>query len=601
MAKLASISLQRSQQSGLQAPSFSSGIEVSINPGRINPNAAAITYTPTPAPQITYDETLPAAAQFAQVWVDAAFRHEEQVATAKADTLALQFDTKGSELLAEYLNTTGAAANESYEPFVKSIDKLYGSLSEGQNKNVQVKLLPALSRSRWSLVEKAAPHKAKQLKVWQGQILEAQQLATRQKILEYNNEPAKMLQAIGTHATEIHLMYQDNPELAYVKQSEFINSMFEDIVNFNVDQQQFRQAGEYITTALQMGANPVLMAKLGDQIVDTAREFEERRREDENYQYKVAERQKEQLVVYAATEFLKGNPIALNAIDDAEIRSSVINMVKGASQEPPTHPEILTQIYDNWPAYVDNPSTLLKLKDVSHEDRQSLFNSAVSDSKGQNALLRTEAYRWVDSIVASPSKAYDNKVAILRNTLKNRFSEAIRRAEAEGTDISAAIQLTKNDLLKDSDFIAKEYVDIGEELLLDTRQIIPAAYDLVRLTDEKLQSAQQRTQAEQEIENARAKKESGWLTTVKPQQVALPREEILNSIPSLYQAALVELSKSFGIEPGMSIEEQIAQLNTPEKFRRYLKMIEALEIQRIHARSLLEVKRNPLDDVYNKK
>jgi hypothetical protein len=601
MAKLASISLQRSQQSGLQAPSFSSGIEVSINPGRINPNAASVTYTPTPAPQITYDETLPAAAQFAQVWVDAAFKHEEQVAAAKADTLALQFGTKGSELLAEYLNTTGAAANESYEPFVKSIDKLYSSLSEGQDKNVQAKLLPALSRSRWNLVEKAAPHKAKQLKVWQGQILEAQQLATRQKILEYNNEPEKMLQAIGTHATEIHLMYQDNPELAYVKQSEFINSMFEDIVNFNVDQQQFRQAGEYITTALQMGANPVLMAKLGDQIVDTAREFEERRREDENYQYKVAERQKEQLVVYAATEFLKGNPTALNAIDDAEIRSSVINMVKGASQEPPTPPEILTQIYDTWPAYVDNPSTLLKLKDVSHKDRQSLFNSAVSDSKGQNALLRTESYRWVDSIVTSPSKAYDKKVAVLRNTLKNRFSEAIRRAEAEGTDISAAIQLTKNDLLKDSDFIAKEYVDIGEELLLDTRQIIPASYDLVRLTDERLQSARQRTQAEQEVENDRAKKESGWFTTVQPQQVALPREEILNSIPSLYQAALVELSKSFGIEPGMSIEEQIAQLNTPEKFRRYLKMIEALEIQRIHARSLLEVKRNPLDDIYNTK
>jgi hypothetical protein len=449
---------------GLSPVTFSGQTGGKVGAPQIGIHSADVNFVPAPIPPITIDTTLQSAASFANVFTQAAFKFQEQEAQAQADQRVLLAQEKFAEVFNSYASTDGEQATTGHSTFAQEVSKLAGESLNDLSPSAKSKAVNRIQQLRNTALNQGAVHKAKQFKVWQGQIMEAQETQAINDIVVSAGNPKAVMTKLQTLQNSVAVQYAGQNDLTILKQQSITDKTFMALASSLIDQNKFREAQDYLELGKVVKADPVKITK-AEQAIKSA--LASKVSSDLSLESKMAARAKRleqeysNVVLNAAVK--NSTPEALLAIPNIKLREEMSAIYDKAQSDRPTTPEGLAFLASQQATLADNPDLALDMslwegRGVAAKDLIAARTQAINDRKLGITEVRKEAKAWINSMMIPTTVGpygkllFDAKAMGSQRRMTEMFDSAIDYAVRNNESVSMTIYDVKSKILNDPNF-----------------------------------------------------------------------------------------------------------------------------------------------------
>lgn len=477
---------------------------------QINPNVAHVNYSSVPIHEVTIDTTMNAAAQAAAVMSQSAIKYQHQEAQAAADVAVLDVESKVKEVMSQYSEQLGQAGSEGYTGFRAKITELTQGALEGHEPSVQAKMALRLKKIEDAYLTQGAHHKATQFKVWQGAIMQQQENQIIEDIIDSAGNPEAFAALTEVHKGSIAERYAGRDDFIALNQQAFVDKLFDTAIETHTRLGNFQVAGDLIMRGGTAGASELMLAKqLNKYETAIARANDEqiKRAKDQADLAKLAQESHAHNVINALEHETDMGKIeaGLASINDPEIRKNARSMLNGLREGVKSAPGAEDYMLSQRGLYSTNPAAVLQpglFPGVSDNARKTFYNQLVADQKAGVTQLRTDANKWIDSLIPASittfgSKAYNSQADTEKQTYRQLVNEALDDAVRNNKPPALAIAQAKQEILRTADYNSASKLQVQRGSL--NRIKSPTSFDVSMLPQES------KIMAIQDVEKREAK------------------------------------------------------------------------------------------------
>lgn len=468
---------------GLSPVQFNGDIAGRIRNPAINVHAGDVSFTPLTAPRYVEDQSLGAMAGLSQVWVDAAFKHQQNIQQAKADQLVLNAERDigaalyGTEDQEGYLASEGQVAVDSHPTATKRINSLIKGYINSAEPGVQAKAILRLQTIRDNAGLKMASHKSQQNKQWQKDIAAAKEASVFRDLYSKAGDPVAFSGEVAGHILAMDETYKGRPDIAEVEQFAFVTKAYSGVVDTLTKAGRFGEAGNYINMGVSQGADQQVMATRLSQL-EGAMHSANARKESAAATAAAAAKREADMVANILTQqaIEKNDPSLLNMIPDLPRRGKFQNLFSQARKGVVSDPQAEAAVASAYNEISRYPDILLDenfAPGLSAERRLLLHDKFMKEGDSGDAQLLRDAEDWAKAVIPpifdSMQGKFRNEAAQSTLTKVNKIMRnAVEDARANNQDPSIAIMEAQNKILTDPSFQDNfGEVQVGREDLLD--------------------------------------------------------------------------------------------------------------------------------------
>ena len=461
--RLAGERLQSKGSGGISPILFDSGAVGDFRAPIIDPRAANTRFTPAPIPETVIDTTGDSAAAFADAMANAAFKLQEQEAQAQADTAVLNLQGQFQEKFRQYETLLGQGAAEGYQAYAAAVDASGAEALESLSPSARAKAVNRTHQLRNSTLNQGATHKNKQFRVWQGNILQAQEDTVVNMAAKAYSDPAAIKQMSDAQMASIAQYNAGRPDFISVKQQEFKDKMFGAVINTSIANDAYDIANNYIEGGKAEGVNSNMLAasflkleaaidsSVTKDFRDDARNLAIQKRNDEA-----------NAKTYGSLALKTGDDSVLAGILDLDLRAKMANTIDTIrSKTVTTIPAARDAMIARRTELTSNPKLLLSpevFPNVSSEHRLAFYNQVITDRKTGVTSLRKSNDDWIDSFMP-PSiqggmamRSQKPGDIAMRASLTNILDDSIDQAILKGESPETAVFNAKAKIIASPNF-----------------------------------------------------------------------------------------------------------------------------------------------------